>query len=258
MGNRKSLVNQIRMKNIANLASDNPNKRRRRGGDDDNFGADDNDWGIYRTIQREDVSDDEEEEDLDGALKVIETQLLKYDPDFTEEHTREAELDWTRSLIHSFTRGPYPFDPESQRDSHQLHLNVERIRVPEVLFQPAIAGVDQAGLLEIISAILTERLADNPARPNLVKDIFLTGGNTMFEGFDERLARELRAVLEVGTPLKVRKAQDPLLDAWKGAAKWASEDASKKYFVTKADFLEKGGEYIKVSLSLPRLGQVPC
>jgi actin-related protein 5 len=247
MGNRKSLANQIRMKNIANLASDTPGRRKRaRGGDDDNFGADDNDWGIYRTIQREDVSDDEEEEDLDGALKQVEDQLLTFDPNFTEEDTREAETDWTRSLIHSFTRGPWPFDPESQRETHQLHLNVERIRVPEVVFQPSIAGVDQAGILDIASGILTERLADHPARHELLKDVFLTGGNTLFEGFEERLARELRAVLEVGTPLGVRRAKDPLLDAWKGAAQWAGEEASRKHFITRAEYAEKGGEYIKV------------
>lgn len=237
----------MRMKNIANLASDNPTKKRRRGGDDDNFGADDNDWGIYRTIQKDDVSDDEEEEDLDAALKEVESQLLKYDPNFTEENTREAETDWTKSLIHAFLRGPWPFDPESQREANQLHLNVERIRIPEVVFQPSIAGVDQAGIVEIVSGILNQRLSDSPQRVDIMKDIFLTGGNTTFKGFEERLANELQAVLEAGSPLRVRTAQDPLLDAWRGAAKWASEAQNTQYFVTKADFLEKGGDYLKVS-----------
>jgi actin-related protein 5 len=235
------------MKSIANLASDNPTKKRRRGGDDDNFGADDNDWSVYRTIAREDQSDDEDEEDLDAALKDIESQLLKHDPDFTEENTRDAELDWTKSLFHAFLRGPWPFDPENQREMHQLHLNVERIRVPEVVFQPSIAGLDQAGVVEIAANILNERLSDQPLRADILKDIFLTGGNTLFQGFEERLANELRAVLEAGSPLKVRKASDPLLDAWRGAAGWASETGSSKSFVSRQDFLEKGGEYIKVS-----------
>ncbi|KAF2663749.1 actin-like ATPase domain-containing protein [Microthyrium microscopicum] len=245
LGNRKSLANQMRMKNIANLASDTPTKKRRRGGDDDNFGADDNDWGIYRTIQKDDVSDDEEEEDLDAALKEVESQLLKFDPNFTEENTRDAETDWTKSLMHAFLRGPWPFDPESQREANQLHLNVERIRVPEVVFQPAIAGVDQAGIVEIASGILNERLADHASRADLLKDVFLTGGNTTFQGFEERLARELQAVLEAGSPLRVRRAQDASLDAWRGAARWAGEAGNTKYFVSRAEFLEKGAEYIK-------------
>jgi len=145
------------MKSIANLASDNPTKKRRRGGDEDTFGADDADWGVYRTIATGEQSDDEEEEDLNASLKTIEAQLLKYDPNFTEQSTREAQSDWTKSMIHAFLRGPWPFDPESQREMHQIHLNMERIRVPEVVFQPSIAGLDQAGLVEIAAGILTER-----------------------------------------------------------------------------------------------------
>ena len=246
LGNRKSLANQMRMKSIANLASDNPTKKRRRGNDEDTFGADDADWGVYRTIATGEQSDDEEEEDLNSNLKNIEAQLLKFDPDFTEESTREAQEDWTKSLLHAFTRGAWPFDAESQRDQHQVHLNVERIRVPEVVFQPSMAGVDQAGIVEIATGILNERLADSQFREDMLKDVFLTGGNTTFQGFEERLAAELRAVLPAESRLRVRKAGDALLDAWRGAAQWAGEASSKPHFVTRAEFMEKGGEYIKV------------
>jgi actin-related protein 5 len=68
----------------------------------------------------------------------------------------------------------------------------------------------------------------------------------MFEGFDARLGRELRAVLHVERPLGVRRAGDPVLDAWRGAARWAGEEASKKGFVSRAEYLEKEAEYIKV------------
>ncbi|KAF2135379.1 uncharacterized protein K452DRAFT_323088 [Aplosporella prunicola CBS 121167] len=246
LGNRKSLAAQMRMKSIANLASDNPTKKRRRGGgDDDTFGADDADWGVYRTIATGEGSDDEEEEDLNASLKTIEAQLLKHDPHFTEESTREAQTDWSKSLVHAFVRGPYAFDSESQREAHQVHLNVERIRVPEVVFQPSIAGLDQAGIVEIAASILTERLAGHSRQQDVLKDVFLTGGNTMFKGFEERLREELTACLPSAAPLVVRKAKDPVLDAWRGAARWAGNDRNRGSFVTKADWLEKGGEYIK-------------
>jgi actin-related protein 5 len=246
LGNRKSLANQMRMKSIANLASDNPSKKRRRGGgDDDTFGADDADWGVYRTIATGEGSDDEEEEDLSKSLKDIEAQLLLHDPNFTEESTREAQTDWTRSILHAFLHGPYPYDAEAPRETHQLHLNVERIRVPEVVFQPSIAGLDQAGIVEIASNILTERLADAPHRDAVLRDIFLTGGNTLFDGFEDRLRRELRAVLPAEQPVAVRRAGDCVLDAWRGAAQWAGRKESRKNFITKAEFAEKGAEYIK-------------
>jgi actin-related protein 5 len=269
LGNRKSLASQMRMKSIASLASDGPRGKRRRGGDDDNFGANDDDWGVYRQIAvGENASDDEEgEEDLEANLRGLEDDLLRYDASFTHEDTHDAQSDWSKSLMHAFMRGPRPFDAGAQSETHQLHLNVERIRVPEVLFQPSIAGVDQAGLIEIAGDILTQRLVGIPNlnRDDFLRDIFLTGGNTVFENLDERLRQGLTALLPAGSPLNIRRASDPILDAWKGAAGWVGTPEYKTATVTKAEWLEKGADYIKVSFpdylirqasvfpSLPRL-----
>jgi actin-related protein 5 len=234
------------MKTLANLASDQPGRKRRRGGDDDDFGRNDDDWGVYRTVQTGDQSDEEEEEDLGVGLKNIEAQLLQYDPNFTENNTLEAQSDWTKSLIHAFLRGPRPFDPESQAEAHQIHLNVERIRVPEIVFQPAIAGVDQAGIVEIAADIVNQRLTSTRDRDAILKDIFLTGGNVLFQGFEERLRSELRGVLPIDAALTVRRARDPLNDAWRGAAQWAKEPGFGHASFTREEYLEKGSEHLKV------------
>lgn len=251
LGNRKSQAAQMRMKHIANLASDNPSGRKRRRGqdkDDDGFGADDADWSIYREIgtgKGNEDDEEDEEEDLSTQLKSIETQLLRYDPTFTEQSTQDAQKDWTKSLVHAFLRGPWPYDTESAREQAQFHLNVERIRVPEVIFQPSMAGVDQAGLVEIAEDILMGRLGSHASQRDVLKDVFLTGGYCLFEGFEERVKSELRAVLPVEATLGVRRAGNPVLDAWRGAAKWASGQGSRRDFVTKEEWSEKGGEYIR-------------
>ncbi|GAB0131552.1 hypothetical protein EsDP_00000018 [Epichloe bromicola] len=246
LGNRKSLASQIRMKSIANLASDNPTKKRRRGGDDDNFGANDDDWGVYRQIAvGENSEDEQEEEDLATNLKNLEQELLQYDPEFDYEQTQEAKSDWSKSLLHAFARGPRPFDPASQAELNQIHLNVERIRVPEVVFRPSIAGVDQAGIIEIAGDMVNQRLSGMPDRDAFLRDVFLTGGNTLFQNFDERVRDGLRALLPAGSPLHVRRAQDALLDAWKGAAGWAGSPAWKAARITRQEYQEKGPEYIK-------------
>ena len=249
-GNRKSLASQMRMKTLANLASDGPKRKRRGGGEyDDDFGANDDDWGVYRTVATDPASDDEEEEDPAAALKTVESELLKFDPEFSEANTFEAQNDWSKSVMHAFLRGARPFDPESQREANQIHLNVERIRVPEVVFQPSIAGVDQAGLAEIIEGVALGRFTDADERAALLKDVFLTGGSTLFRGFEERLAHELRMVLPTETIVNVRKAADPILDAWKGAAGWWSQSSRPERntaTVSRAEYLEKGSEYCKV------------
>ena len=235
------------MKTLANLASDAPSRKRRRGGDDDNFGANDDDWGVYRTVATGEQSEDEEEEDLNVGLKNIEAQLLKYDPRFSENNTMEAQSDWTKSLVHTFLHGPRPFNKESQQETHQIHLNVERIRVPEVIFQPAIAGLDQAGIVEIAADIINQGLAKVHDRNGTLRDVFLTGGNTMFDGFQERLHKELRSVLPIDAYLGIRQASNPLVDAWKGAAQWSREPAFSNIIVTRDEYREKGAEYMKVS-----------
>jgi actin-related protein 5 len=266
LGNRKSLASQIRMKSLANLASDNPSggsRKRRRGGDDDDFGADDADWAVYRSVaigaNAEGSDDEDAEEDPEVTLKALEQDLLTYDDNFTYDHTYEAQNDWTGSMLHAFAYGPRPYDPDSPAAKHQIHLNVERIRVPEVIFQPsALAGIDQAGLVEIVGDMLNQRLNQIPDinRDDFLKDIFLTGGNTLFQNFDERLRTELTAMLPAGSPLTVRRAGDAVLDAWKGAAKWAGSSARKDAAVTRQEYHEKGSEYIKVGLPDPASG--PC
>lgn len=257
LGNRKSLASQMRMKTLANLAADNPTgatgRKRRRGGDDDDFGADDADWGVYRNVavgaNKGDSDDEEEEENLDVAIKNLEEDLLKHDPAFTYEDTLEAQNNWTKSMLHAWRYGPRPLDEGSQAQLHQIHLNVERIRVPEAVFQPgAIAGVDQAGLVEIAGDMLTQRLTGIPGvdRDDFLRDVFLTGGATLFENFDERLRAGLRPLLPDGAPLRIRRAKDAVLDAWRGAAGWAGSDEWRRARVTREEYLEKGPEWFKV------------
>lgn len=205
--------------------------------------------------------------------QAIHANAFTTDPDFEEKDTLEAQTDWTKSTLHAFLRGARPSDPESQREANQvcsaigytsfdpakhppnlphltqIHLNVERIRVPEVLFQPSIAGVDQAGLIEIIEGIIMNRFSSPVQQTTLLKDIFLTGGSTLFRGFEERLAHDLRTVLPADYAATVRRAQDPIFDAWKGAAGWwggSSRADRAAASVSRAEYNEKGSEYIKV------------
>ena len=81
------------MKTLANLASDGPKRKRRGAGEyDDDFGANDEDWGVYRTVAKEEGSDDEEPEaDPIAELLAVEKDLLEYDPTFTPNDTLEAQ-----------------------------------------------------------------------------------------------------------------------------------------------------------------------
>ena len=102
----------------------------------------------------EDESDAEEEDQT--QLQSIETRLLQYDPTFTESDTMQGQAHAKNALINSFVRGGSDgkYEPEDLRQSHQLHLNVERIRVPEAWFQPSMFALDCAGMGEVAGWLL--------------------------------------------------------------------------------------------------------
>jgi actin-related protein 5 len=156
LNDRKSLATQQRMKNITSLASDaptGPTKRKKRGGDEDTFGADDDDWAIYREIRNDEDSDVSEEEMT--TLSTLEERLLRHDATFTANDTYDSQLRRKNKLTSTFLRGYYPeWNVEDMAQQHQIHLNIERSKVPEVLWKPYLAGTDQAGIDEVASFIL--------------------------------------------------------------------------------------------------------
>lgn len=174
-------------------------KRKRAGANgaekDDGFGQNDEDWAIYRDIQgAEDSDEEEEDEDL---LVDLEENLLKFDAGFTRDMTLAARIARKRALTRTFLGGTpegyevkpvNPFStkngqkadeqPEEELDEeaelaqlakqHQITLNVERARVAEVFFQPSLAGVDQAGLDEIVEMVVKGFPEDGGVRERMV------------------------------------------------------------------------------------------
>lgn len=121
---------------------------------------------------------------------------------------------------------------------------MEAIRATEILFQPSIMGVCEAGLAETIDYVLKLFPADDQLR--LVNNLFLTGGPSKIPGLIERLNKELLEMRPFQSTFAVKIAKDPSLDAWNGARKFATTAGNLlKYQITREDYNEKGGEYIK-------------
>lgn len=279
MKDRKSMAAQQRMKNIADLASEQSQnsaaaKKRKRNGPSatidndptDTFGSNDADWNAYRDISN--ASLEEEQEVTNEEILRIEAELLDHDPDFHTEDTLAAsdKFDWRNLVLHKFIHGPRPNltvtmqaeghepedlinHPEIIRRNHQIHVNVERIRIPEIYFQPHIAGLDLAGITEIIQSLLTRNFNNDfnkggQARA-IVENVLLTGGGTLLPNFCERVKAEMTLFLPTGTPIKVYRAKDPMTDAWRGMQKWSMSEEAKQSYVTKQEYEEYGPEYIK-------------
>ncbi|PWO00089.1 actin-like ATPase domain-containing protein [Tilletiopsis washingtonensis] len=246
LSDRKSLAAQQRMKTIADLANDKPEGKRKRGrggggADADTFGADDADWAVYREIRGGDDSEDEEDESAN--LARLEARLLEHDPTFTENDTWAAQEARKNRLTTTFLRGYYPpWDPKDVAQAHQLHLNIERARVPEVFWQPSMAGVDQAGIDELCSHIV--KGFDLDTHRSLASNIFVTGRHTGYAGFDDRLRRSVQATQSTDIRVRVQRARDPRFDAWRGMALWSGSDEARHSAISRADYDEKGSDYL--------------
>ncbi|CAE1311268.1 ACTR5 [Acanthosepion pharaonis] len=194
MAKRRTLASQQRMRIISQLAQ-NTKKHK-----DDNFGQNDADWDVYKAINTEGGDTDSEAEE--EQLEELEAMLRDYDPEFQKELEENAG-------IGEFDIAEY----------YRLHLGVERIRVPELLFQPSMIGNEQAGLAETVDYVLKKC---SPEDQNaLVQCVFLTGSNAMFPNFNKRMERELLEIRPFQSTFSVYRAADPILDSWYGARQWA-------------------------------------
>ncbi|KAJ1522011.1 hypothetical protein ONE63_002333 [Megalurothrips usitatus] len=219
MAKRRTAAAQERMRIISELA--------RRDKKDDNFGMRDEDWDVYKAIRKDGGDSDSEEEQ--ERLVDIEEVLRQNDPTFIEGSSITASGE---------------FIPSNPGEAHQLHVGVEKLRAPEILFQPGMVGIEEAGLSETIGYIL--RQYSHEDQNKLVSNVFLTGGCAALPGLKERLERELREIRPFQSYFHVSVSRDPSLSAWIGAREFSNQaNFSSEFLVSKQDYIEKGGEFLK-------------
>ncbi|KAH8120692.1 chromatin remodeling complex subunit [Phellopilus nigrolimitatus] len=239
LSDRKSAVAQARMKSIASLAADDRvSKKRRKTGGEDMFGADDADWAIYRKINTAAASSDEEDDV--ARLETVESKLLAHDPTFSAEHTYAALAQKRSALMQAFRP---QYDEGDPAGAARVHLSTERWRACETWFSPGIAGVDAAGLGEVIQNVLARFNEQEKGR--LVKNVFLAGAPSEMPELMERVHNVMRPILPPEMELRVCRAEDGSLDPWRGMAHNALNSDLWKYAVTNEEYNEWGGERIR-------------
>jgi actin len=147
----------------------------------------------------------------------------------------------------------YDYDTEMQNpslpdeiyvlpDGQQLYINKERYMCPEMIFQPHLNGSEQDGIAEVIHKSIQRCGID--IRRDLYSEILLSGGNTMFPGFAERLRKEVGALNPI-VAVHV-DAPDYRKDlAWYGAASYCSLGSFNQYmWITKQEYEEYGPDII--------------
>eukprot|EP01094_Clydonella_sp_ATCC50884_P008476 TRINITY_DN1797_c0_g1_i1.p2 TRINITY_DN1797_c0_g1~~TRINITY_DN1797_c0_g1_i1.p2 ORF type:complete len:748 (-),score=157.91 TRINITY_DN1797_c0_g1_i1:3968-6211(-) len=185
---------------------------------DKTFGENDDDWDVYDDMAVETSNDDDEDE---IRLKELDDLLYEHDRENVEKRERKV-----------------------REEMYQIQLCVERIRVPEIIFQPSIVGVDQMGVMECVQHVLGSFPPD--VQVKLAQNVLLTGGNFLFPGMTERVERELQAIRPCGSPVRVFGSSSRS-DGWRGASRWCGALGSEvgRYFFSKKEWHECGSGYLK-------------
>ncbi|KAH8291906.1 hypothetical protein KR054_002043 [Drosophila jambulina] len=212
---------QERMRIISSLAKSE--KRRKANGEeeDDGFGMNDNDWDVYKRINR--YNDDSDSDADNEQLLELEKILNHYDANFDD--------------------GSSNVQAQSAAENYQLHFGVEDIRVPEILFQPSMIGCSEAGLAELIAFVLKLFPAEEQQR--LVDHVYLTGGCAQFRGLKERLAKELLEMRPFQSKFAIYESDEHTLSAWLGACVQAEDPSFGQTLTTRQDYQEKGSEFFR-------------
>lgn len=206
--------------------------KRSKTDEDDNFGWNDSDWDVYRSMKvggNESDSEDNSEEER-ARLEVVRDEILSMDPNEVDPTLSKPE---GVALMY-----------EDMKNPEEFPITIDRLRTPELLFQPMLAGVEQCGIVEALRNSVSDR-------SSIVKEVFMTGGVARTPRLRERICAELRKEFpsEWGDDIVagVQIAEDPMLDAWRGAALFAEQggESFDKACISKAEYEEMGNGYLK-------------
>ncbi|KAK3160330.1 hypothetical protein QOZ80_1BG0058120 [Eleusine coracana subsp. coracana] len=218
-GERLNAAQKERMRLLTSAAFD-------RGKGEDTFGARDEDWLVYNKMSKD--NDDNGNDDDESELVRIASKLKEIDPTFV-----------SKSEVIQPTPEVPKYRPLTAED-YKISIGIERFRCPEVLFQPGMIGIDQAGIDEMVSISLRRLMEDESVKELLCQSILVTGGSSLFPGMIPRLESGIRQFRPYLAPLKLVRAADPILDAWRGAAAFAASSKFGKQTFTLADYREHG------------------
>lgn len=132
-------------------------------------------------------------------------------------------------------------------DGRVIQLRDERWKCPEVLFNPSMMGLESAGVASLVWDSISR--CDIDIRKSLLHNVVLSGGSTMFRGFQERLTRELKGFAPTASQANIKvvmsKDHEQTLAVWSGAQVYASlRHMQEDQWMTVDDYEEQGVSFI--------------
>ncbi|KAI9323890.1 actin family [Dichotomocladium elegans] len=187
-------------------------------------------------------------------------QVRRVVHEFKESVCQVSEVTFDEGIMGSRPQKPFEFP-----DGYNNMFGVERYKVPEVLFQPQQFLRKVSSRLLLYPAVgLTQQQIDSSLgmhqlvfssinscdidlRPLLFNNIVVTGGNTLFPGFNERLNYEL-PMLAPGSKVKIHAVGNQTerkCSSWLGGSILASLGTFHQLWISKQEYEEHGASIVE-------------
>ncbi|XP_078497057.1 actin-related protein T2-like [Lissotriton helveticus] len=127
-------------------------------------------------------------------------------------------------------------------DGKVIQLGHQLFRAPEILFAPPVSGGEPQGVHKMMfKSVMT---CEQELHRHLYGNIILSGGSTLFPGFDERILKEIQQQAPCGTPVRITAPSDRNISTWVGGSIITSLTSFKQMWVTSSDYKEFGSSVV--------------
>ncbi|XP_038642874.1 actin-like protein 6B [Scyliorhinus canicula] len=135
-------------------------------------------------------------------------------------------------------------------NGYNSDYGAERLRIPEGLFDPSnVKGLSGNTMLGVSHVVTTSiGMCDIDIRPGLYGSVIVTGGNTLLQGFTDRLNRELSQKTPPSMRLKLianNSTVERRFSPWIGGSILASLGTFQQMWISKQEYEEGGKQCVE-------------
>ncbi|XP_069623652.1 actin-like protein 6B isoform X2 [Ranitomeya imitator] len=135
-------------------------------------------------------------------------------------------------------------------NGYNTDYGAERLRIPEGLFDPSnvkgLSGNTMLGVGHVVTSSIG--MCDIDIRPGLYGSVIVTGGNTLLQGFNDRLNRELSQKTPPSMRLKLITSNSSIerrFSSWIGGSILASLGTFQQMWISKQEYEEGGKQCVE-------------
>eukprot|EP00244_Chara_vulgaris_P005104 TRINITY_DN203_c0_g1_i5.p1 TRINITY_DN203_c0_g1~~TRINITY_DN203_c0_g1_i5.p1 ORF type:complete len:378 (-),score=67.73 TRINITY_DN203_c0_g1_i5:3066-4199(-) len=123
-------------------------------------------------------------------------------------------------------------------DGQEISIGAERFRCAEVMFNPAMVGLEAPGIHATTYNSIMK--CDVDIRRELYSNIVLSGGSTMFPGISDRMSKEVSTMAPPTLKIKVVAPPERKYSVWIGGSILSSLSTFQQMWIAKAEYDEAG------------------